>query len=97
MKFNPLHNRVLVKRVDAETQTSGGIFIPDNVAEKPDQGIVLAVGPGRRNEAGDLIPMSVNINDRVLFPKHAGQNVKVNGEEVLVLEEEEIFAVLEEN
>ena len=97
MKFNPLHNRVVVKRVDAETQTAGGIFIPDNVAEKPDQGIVLAVGPGRRNETGDLIPMSVKVDERVLFPKHAGQAVKIDGEEILVLTEEEIFAVLEEN
>jgi chaperonin GroES len=96
MKLNPLHDRVVVKRIEADTQTSGGIYIPDNVAEKPDQGVILAVGSGRRTESGALVPMSVNINDRVLFGKFAGQAVKIKGEEVLVLREEEIFAVIEE-
>jgi chaperonin GroES len=97
MKFNPLHDRVVVKRVDADTQTSGGIIIPDSVAEKPDQGIVIAIGAGRRTEAGALVPMTVKVNDLVLFPRHAGTAVKVEGEEVLVLDEEEIFAIIEGN
>ena len=97
MKFNPLHDRVVVKRVDADTQTAGGIIIPDAVAEKPDQGIVLAIGAGRRTEAGTLVPMTVQVNDLVLFPRHAGTVVKVEGEEVLVLDEEEIFAIIEGN
>jgi chaperonin GroES len=96
MKLNPLHDRVVVKRIEADTKTSSGIFIPDNVAEKPDQGIVLAVGAGRRTEAGTLVPMSLNIDDKVLFGKFAGQAVKIQGEEVLVLKEEEIYAVIEE-
>ena len=97
MKLNPIHDRVVVKRINADTQTAGGIIIPDNVAEKPDQGIVLAVGQGRRTEDGTLIPMTLKENDRVLFGKHAGQAVKIEGEEVLVLKEDEIFAVIEEN
>jgi chaperonin GroES len=96
MKLNPLHDRVVVQRIEADTQSSGGIIIPDNVAEKPDQGIVLAVGQGRRTEAGTIVPMSVQIDDRVLFGKHAGQVVRVDGKDVLVLQEEEIFAVIEE-
>ena len=96
MKLNPLHDRVVVKRVDADTKTSTGIIIPDNVAEKPDQGIVLAVGQGRRTSEGSFIPMSVAVNDRVLFGKFAGQSVKIKGEEVLILNEEEIYAVIEE-
>ena len=96
MKLNPLHDRVVVKRIEADTKTSSGIFIPDYVAEKPDQGIVLAVGAGRRTEAGTLVPMSLNIDDKVLFGKFAGQAVKIQGEEVLVLKEEEIYAVIEE-
>ena len=97
MKFNPLHDRVVVKRVDADTQSAGGIFIPDNSQEKPDQGIVIAIGAGRRTEAGVLVPMTVKVNDLVLFPRHAGTAVKVEDEEVLVLDEEEIFAIIEEN
>jgi len=97
MKLNPLHDRVVIKRVDADTQTAGGIFIPDNVAEKPDQGVVLAVGAGRRTEEGTLIPMSLTVNDRVLFGKNTGELVKIEGEELLVLKESEIYAVIEEN
>jgi chaperonin GroES len=97
MKLNPLHDRVVVKRIEADTQTSGGIIIPDNAAEKPDSGIVLAVGAGRRTEEGSLVPMSLKENDRVLFGKQAGQIIKIEGEELLVLKEDEIFAVIEEN
>ena len=96
MKLNPLHDRVVVRRVEADTKTASGLIIPDNVAEKPDQGIVLAVGAGKRTSEGALIPMSLKENDKVLFGKFAGQAVKVHGEEVLILSEEEIYAVIEE-
>ena len=96
MKLNPLHDRVVVKRIEADTQTSSGIIIPDNAAEKPDQGTVLAVGAGRRTEAGTIVPMSLNINDTVLFGKYAGQTVTIQGEEVLILKEEEIYAIIEQ-
>ena len=96
MKLNPLHDRVVVKRIDADTKTASGIFIPDNAQEKPDQGVILAVGPGKRNTDGAVIPMSVAVNDKVLFGKFAGQQVKIKGEEVLILNEEEIYAVIEE-
>jgi len=96
MKLNPLHDRVVVRRIEADTKTASGIFIPDNVAEKPDQGIVLAVGTGKRNNEGAVIPMTVAVNDKVLFGKFAGQAVKIKGEEVLILNEEEIYAVIEE-
>jgi chaperonin GroES len=96
MKLNPLHDRVVVKRTEPDTKTSSGIIIPDNVAEKPDQGIVLAVGAGKRTPEGALIPMSLKENDKVLFGKFAGQLVKIKGEEVLILSEEEIYAVIEE-
>jgi chaperonin GroES len=95
MKLNPLHDRVVVKRTEPDTKTSSGIIIPDNVAEKPDQGVVLAVGTGRRTESGTLVPMSLNVDDTVLFGKFAGQLVKIKGEEVLILKEEEIYAVIE--
>jgi len=93
MKLNPLHDRVVVRRTEPDTKTSSGIIIPDNVAEKPDQGIVLAVGAGRRTESGTLVPMSLTVNDTVLFGKFAGQTVKIKGEEMLILKEEEIYAV----
>ena len=96
MKLNPLHDRVVVKRTEPDTKTSSGIIIPDNVAEKPDQGVVLAVGAGRRTEAGTLVPMSLNVNDTVLFGKFAGQTVKIKGEEMLILKEEEIYAIIEQ-
>jgi chaperonin GroES len=95
MKLNPLHDRVVVKRTEPDTKTSSGIIIPDNVAEKPDQGVVLAVGTGRRTESGTLVPMSLNVDDTVLFGKFAGQLVKIKGEEMLILKEEEIYAVIE--
>jgi chaperonin GroES len=96
MHLNPLHDRVVVQRIEADTKSTGGIIIPDAAAEKPDQGIVIAVGPGKRNSEGSFIPMSVTVNDRVLFGKFAGQTVKIKGEEVLILNEEEIYAVIEE-
>lgn len=96
MQLNPLHDRVVIKRLDADTKTASGLIIPDAVAEKPDQGVVVAVGPGKRTAEGQVIPMSVKENDKVLFGKHAGQQVKIKGEEVLILTEEEIYAVIED-
>ncbi len=95
MKLRPLHDRVVVKRLENETKTASGIVIPDNAAEKPDQGEVLAVGPGRLDEDGDRIKMDVKVGDRVLFGKYSGQTVKVDGEEILVMKEEDLFAVVE--
>ena len=96
MQLNPLNDRVVIKRLDADTKTASGLIIPDAVAEKPDQGVVVAVGPGKRTTEGTVIPMSVNVNDKVLFGKFAGQQVKIKGEEVLILTEEEIYAVIED-
>jgi len=95
MKLRPLHDRVVVKRLENETKTASGIVIPDNAAEKPVQGEVLAVGPGRLDEDGDRIKMDVKVGDRVLFGKYSGQTVKVDGEELLVMKEEDLFAVVE--
>jgi chaperonin GroES len=94
MNLRPLSDRVVIRRVDSEAVTKGGIVIPDAAAEKADQGTVLAVGPGKRNNNGELNPIDVAINDRVLFGKFAGQTVKVDGEELLVLKEEDILAVI---
>jgi chaperonin GroES len=95
MKLRPLHDRVIVKRLEQETKTASGIFIPDNAAEKPDQGEVLAVGPGRKTDKGELIALNVKVGDRVLFGKYSGQTVKVDGDELLVMKEDDLFAVVE--
>ena len=95
MKLRPLHDRVIVKRMEQETKTASGIVIPDAAAEKPDQGEVLTVGAGKRNDKGDLIAMNVKVGDRVLFGKYSGQTVKVDGDELLVMREEDLFAVVE--
>ncbi len=95
MKIRPLHDRVIVKRLEEERKTASGIVIPDSAAEKPDQGEVVAVGPGKRDEAGKLIAMDVKVGDRVLFGKYAGQTVKIEGEELLVMREEDIMGVVE--
>ena len=95
MKLRPLHDRVIVKRLEQETKTASGIVIPDNAAEKPDQGEVLAVGPGRKNDKGELIALNVKVGDRVLFGKYSGQTVKVDGDELLVVKEDDLFAVVE--
>ncbi|MBY0236473.1 MULTISPECIES: co-chaperone GroES [Roseateles] len=95
MNLRPLHDRVIVKRLEQETKTASGIFIPDAAAEKPDQGEVLAVGNGKRNDRGDLIALNVKVGDRVLFGKYSGQTVKVDGNELLVMREEDLFAVVE--
>ena len=95
MKLRPLADRVIVKRLENETKTASGIVSPDNAAEKPDQGEVLAVGPGRLDDDGDRMPMSVKVGDRVLFGKYSGQTVKVDGDELLVMKEDDLFAVVE--
>jgi len=95
MKLRPLGDRVIVKRVESETKTASGIVIPDSAAEKPDQGEVLAVGPGKTNDKGDLKALTVKVGDRVLFGKYSGQTVKVDGDELLVMKEEDLFAVVE--
>ena len=95
MNIRPLHDRVIVKRLDNERKTASGIVIPDNAAEKPDQGEVIAVGPGKRDDSGKLIAMDVKVGQRVLFGKYAGQAVKIDGEEVLVMREEDIMGVIE--
>ena len=97
MQLNPLHDRVVVERIVADTKTASGLIIPDNAREKPDQGIVLAVGPGKRNSEGAVIPTELKVDQRVLFGKHTGEQVKIEGEELLILKEEEIYAVIEEN
>jgi chaperonin GroES len=95
MKFRPLHDRVLVRRVDAEEKTTGGIIIPDTAKEKPQQGEILAVGPGARDENGKLVPVDVKEGDRVLFGKWSGTEVKIDGEELLIMKESDIMGVLE--
>jgi chaperonin GroES len=95
MKFRPLHDRVVVKRLDSETKTSGGIIIPDTAAEKPQQGEVVAVGPGSHDEAGKLIAIELKKGDKVLFGKWSGTEVKIDGHELLIMKESDIMGVLE--
>jgi chaperonin GroES len=95
MKFRPLHDRVVVKRVDSETKTAGGIIIPDTAAEKPQQGEIVAVGPGARDEAGKLIAIELKKGDRVLFGKWSGTEVKIEGQELLIMKESDIMGVIE--
>jgi chaperonin GroES len=94
MKIRPLHDRVIVKRLDNERKTASGIVIPDSAAEKPDQGEIMAVGPGKRDENGKIITLDVKVGDKVLFGKYSGQTVKVDGEELLVMREEDIMGVV---
>ena len=96
MKFRPLHDRIVVKRIDAEEKTAGGIIIPDTANEKPQQGEVIAVGPGARNEQGQLVPLDVRVGDTVLFGKWSGTEVKIDGEDLLIMKESDIMGVLEE-
>ena len=95
MKIRPLHDRVIVKRLEEERKTASGIVIPDAAAEKPDQGTILSVGPGKRDEHGKPIALDVKVGDRVLFGKYAGQTVKIDGEELLVMREEDLMGVVE--
>jgi chaperonin GroES len=97
MHFRPLHDRVVVKRIDAEEKTAGGIIIPDTAKEKPQQGEVIAVGPGGRDETGKLIPIDVKVGDRVLFGKWSGTEVKIDGVEYLIMKENDIMGVLDES
>jgi chaperonin GroES len=94
MKFRPLHDRVVVKRIDAEEKTTGGIIIPDTAREKASQGEVVAIGPGGRDEAGKLIPIDLRVGDRVLFGKWSGTEVKIDGQELLIMKESDIMGVL---
>jgi chaperonin GroES len=94
MEFRPLHDRVVVKRIDAEEKTAGGIIIPDTAKEKPSQGEVIAVGPGGRDESGKLIPIDIQVGDRVLFGKWSGTEVKIDGQELLIMKESDIMGVL---
>jgi chaperonin GroES len=94
VKFRPLHNRMVVKRIEAEQKTAGGIIIPDTAKEKPQQGEVIAVGPGGRDETGKLIPIDLQTGDRVLFGKWSGTEVKIDNEELLIMKESDIMGVL---
>ena len=95
MKFRPLHDRVVVKRLESETKTSGGIIIPDTAAEKPQQGEVVAVGPGTRDETGKLVAIDLKKGDKVLFGKWSGTEVKIDGQELLIMKESDVMGVLE--
>ncbi len=95
MKFRPLHDRVAVKRVESETKSAGGIIIPDTAAEKPQQGEIIAAGPGARDEAGKLVPLDVKKGDKVLFGKWSGTEVKIDGQDILIMKESDIMGVLD--
>jgi chaperonin GroES len=96
MKFRPLHDRVVVKRIEADEKSAGGIIIPDTAKEKPSQGEVIAVGPGGRDEAGKLIPIDIKADDRVLFGKWSGTEVKIDGQELLIMKESDIMGIIDE-
>jgi chaperonin GroES len=95
MKFRPLHDRVLVRRIDAEEKTAGGIIIPDTAKEKPMEGEVVAVGPGARNEKGELFPLDVKAGDRILFGKWSGSEVRMDGQDLLIMKESDIMGIVE--
>ena len=95
MKFRPLHDRIVVKRVDSDTKTTGGIIIPDTVAEKPQEGEVVAVGPGARDDTGKVIAIELKKGDKILFGKWSGTEVKIDGQELLIMKESDVMGVLE--
>ena len=95
MKFRPLHDRVVVRRIEAEEKTAGGIIIPDTAKEKPQEGEVIAAGPGARNEQGQLVALEVKAGDRILFGKWSGTEVKIDGEELLIMKESDIMGIIE--
>jgi len=95
MKFRPLHDRVVVRRVESEEKTAGGIIIPDTAKEKPQEGEIVAVGPGGRDETGKLIPLDVKAGDRILFGKWSGTEVKIDGEDYLIMKESDVMGVIE--
>ncbi len=97
MKFRPLHDRIVIKRIEAETKTASGIIIPDTAQEKPQEGEVVSVGPGGRDESGKLIPIDVKAGDRVLFGKWSGTEVKIDGDEYLIMKEGDVMGVLSKN
>jgi chaperonin GroES len=96
MNFRPLHDRVLVRRIEADEKTAGGIIIPDTAKEKPSQGEVIGVGPGGRDESGKLLPIDIKVGDRVLFGKWSGTEVKIDGEDLLIMKESDILGVVED-
>jgi chaperonin GroES len=95
MKFRPLHDRVVVKRVEEDTKTAGGIIIPDSAQEKPQQGEIIAAGPGARDESGKVVPLDVKKGDKILFGKWSGTEVKIDGKELLIMKESDIMGILE--
>jgi chaperonin GroES len=95
MKFRPLHDRVLIRRVDAEGKTTGGIIIPDTAQEKPAEGEIVAVGPGARNESGAVVPLEVRPGDRILFGKWSGSEIKLDGKDLLIMAESDIMGVID--
>ena len=95
LKFRPLHDRVVVRRIDADEKTKGGIIIPDTVKEKPQEGEVLAVGPGARDDSGKLVPIDLRAGDRVLFGKWSGTEVKIDGDDLLIMKEADILGIVE--
>ena len=97
MQFRPLHDRVVLKRIEADSKTTGGIIIPDTAQEKPSQGEIVAVGPGGRDEAGKLIPIDLKVGDVILFGKWSGTEVKIDGQDLLIMKESDIMGVLEES
>ena len=96
MNFRPLHDRILVRRIEADDKTAGGIIIPDTAKEKPSQGEVISVGPGGRDESGKLIPIDIKAGDRVLFGKWSGTEVKIDGEDLLIMKERDLLGVIDE-
>ena len=96
MNFRPLHDRVLVRRIEADEKTAGGIIIPDTAKEKPSQGEVISVGPGGRDESGKLIPIDIKAGDRVLFGKWSGTEVKIDGQDLLIMKESDVMGIVEE-
>jgi len=95
MKFRPLQDRILVERVESEEKTVGGIILPDTAKEKPQQGKIIAVGPGKRDESGKIIAMEVKVGDKILFGKYTGTEIKIDGEEYIIMREEDVFGLLE--
>ena len=95
MKFRPLHDRIVVRRIEEESKTAGGIIIPDTAKEKPIQGEVTAIGPGARDEAGKLVPLDVKVGDKVLFGKWSGTEVKIDGKDLLIMKESDVLGVIE--
>ncbi|MBY5355815.1 co-chaperone GroES [Rhizobium leguminosarum] len=95
MSFRPLHDRILVRRVDSQEKTKGGIIIPDTAKEKPQEGEVIAVGPGARNDAGQIQALDVKVGDRILFGKWSGTEIKINGEDLLIMKESDVMGIIE--